>query len=883
MSNSKEDVGRITELQARLKEAEQDLRAMRERRVHAPGNVETESSPPPVPVAERLCCAVVESMSEAAVVVGDDGTIIYENGRFAEMLRMPPDDVVGLKLRDVFPEGERAKFESIFGRGSERGGKGEFTIAAKDGSLLPVCVSCRKVQTTGTEGVCLIITDMAVRKRAEKALRNSHDDLEKRVKERTGELTTANEQLKREAREREQAEIGLRERGEHFRLLIENALDMVMVLKGDGTITYAGPSVKRVLGYSPKSLVNRNFLDFVHPAGRDAVAERFVEAGRIPGFTMTLDASLKRKDGGWRTVEMISRNLLHDAKVAGIVVNGRDVTERKQIEEKLRRMRLELERRVEERTAELRAAYQRLEVEIREHKEAEEGRTRLATAIEQGGDCVIITDSRGVVQYVNPAFEKVSLYSREEITGRRFDVLRGAGEEDAFWEDMWHMLGAGNVWTGRLVNRKKDGSFYEVERTVSPIRDKADAITNYVAVERDMTEQAGLDVELRQAQKMQAIGTLAGGIAHDFNNILAAMIGFTELALDDLEEDSRAKKHLEHVRTAGYRGRELVKQILTFSRQGEQEKKPVQVVPIVREVLKLMRALLPSTVEIRPRVETEEGIILADPVQIHQLLINLCTNAGQALKAGKGVLEVRVSDFILSDPADAPYPDMEPGPYLKLSVSDTGAGIDDLIKDRIFEPFFTTRESGAAGMGLSVVYGIVKSHQGAITVNSAPGRGSTFAVYFRKLKDAQASATEEHGKSAAAAEPAKGKRRILFVDDEEALVEVGKQMLERLGYEVVAEKDSVRALKQFQRDPGKFDLVITDQTMPNMTGIELAKRMMSIKKDIPIILCTGFSEVISSESAKAMGIREFVMKPIIKNEMAETIRRVIADAEGTPG
>ncbi len=701
------------------------------------------------------------------------------------------------------------------------------------------------------------------------------------AEERTEDLTAANERLKKEAGEREQAEIGLREREEHFRLLIENALDMVMVLKGDGTIKYAGPSVKRVLGYSPKSLVNKNFLDFVHPAGRDAVAERFVEAGRMPGFTMTLDAPLKRKDGGWRTVEMISRNLLHDAKVAGIVVNGRDVTERKQIEEKLRRMYDELERRVEERTAELTDAYQRLEVEIREHKEAEAERTRLATAIEQGGDCVIITDSRGVVQYVNPAFEKVSLYSREEITGRKFDVLRGY-EQDAFWEDMGHVLEAGNVWTGRLVNRKKDGSTYEVERTISPIRDKAGAITNYVAVERDMTQQAGLEMELRQAQKMQAIGTLAGGIAHDFNNILAAMIGFTELALDDLEEGGRARKNLEHVRNAGYRGRDLVKQILTFSRQGEQEKKPVQVAPIVREVLKLMRALLPSTVEIRPRVDTEDGIILADPVQIHQLLINLCTNAGQAMKAGKGVLEVRVSDFILSDPADAPYPDMNPGPYLKLSVSDTGAGIDDLIKDRIFEPFFTTRESGSAGMGLSVVYGIVKSHQGAITVSSAPGRGSTFAVYFRKLKGAQPTAAEERAKPAAV-EPVKGKRRILFVDDEEALVEIGKQMLERLGYEVVAEKDSVRALKQFQRDPAKFDLVITDQTMPNMSGIELAKRMMSIKKDIPVILCTGFSEMISSESAKAMGIREFVMKPIIKNEMAEIIRRVMADQEGAAG
>ncbi len=665
---------------------------------------------------------------------------------------------------------------------------------------------------------------------------------------------------------------------EHFRLLIENAPDMVIVLKGDGTITYAAPSVKRVLGYSPKSLVNKNLLDFVHSSARENVAERLVEAGRITGFTMTLDVSLKRKDGGWRIVEMIGRNLLHDTKVAGIVVNGRDVTERKQMEGKLRLMHDEMERRVEERTVELRAAYERLGVEIRGHNEAEAERTRLATAIEQGGDCVIITDSRGMVQYVNPAFEKVSLYSREEITGRKLDVLR-RDEQDALWEDMWHMLEAGNVWTGRLDNRKKNGGAYEVERTMSPIRDNGGAITNYVAVERDMTQLAGLETELRQAQKMQAIGTLAGGIAHDFNNILAAMIGFTELALDDLEGDGRARKHLEHVRNAGYRGRDLVKQILTFSRQGEQEKKPVQVAPIVREVVKLMRALLPSTVEIRPMIDTEEGIILADPAQIHQLLINLCTNAGQAMKTGKGVLEVKVSDFVLSDPADAPYPDMDPGPYLKLSVSDTGAGIDDLIKDRIFEPFFTTKESGGAGMGLSVVYGIVKGHQGAITVGSVPGRGSTFTVYFRRLRDTHSPAAGERAKSAVV-QQVKGKRRILFVDDEEALVEIGKQMLERLGYEVVAEKDSVRALKHFQRDPTKFDLVITDQTMPNMSGIELAKRMMSIKKDIPVILCTGFSEVISSESAKAMGIREFVMKPIIKKEMAEVIRRVIADQEG---
>lgn len=671
---------------------------------------------------------------------------------------------------------------------------------------------------------------------------------------------------------REHAEKDQGESGEHFRTLIENSLDLMMVLKEDGTVAYAGPSLERILGYRRRDSSNRGFLEFVDEKDRERLRDRIVQSAKIAGSTFSLDLNMRRKDGAWRTFEIIGKHLPNDPKVKGIIVNGRDVTERKQMEEKLRRMNNELEARVEERTAELRNAHERLEREIREHRESEEERARMATAIEKGGDCVIITDPEGVIQYVNPAFEKASLYSREEITGRDFSFLKVEGPDGSIWSDMWDTLKEGNVWAGRITNRKKDGSAYAVERTMSPIRDGAGRLMNYLVVERDMTEQVGLEAELRQAQKMQAIGTLAGGIAHDFNNILAAMIGFTELALDDVEQESPAVRHLQQVRKAGHRGRDLIKQILTFSRQAEGEKKPVQVVPIVREVLKLMRASLPSTIEIRPIIEAEGGLIFADAVQIHQLLINLATNAGQALRGGKGALEARVRDFTFSDASDAPHPDMEPGSYVKISISDTGSGIDEVIKERIFEPFFTTRQTESAGMGLSVVYGIVKSHNGAITVSSAPGKGATFTVYFRKLKEAV------HTEKARPVHISKGKGRILFVDDEEALVEIAKQMLERLGYEVVAEKDSVKALKQFQRDPAKFDLVITDQTMPNMTGIELAKKLMSIKKDLPIILCTGFSEVISPESAKAIGIREFVMKPIIKNEMEETISRILTGA-----
>jgi PAS domain S-box-containing protein len=658
----------------------------------------------------------------------------------------------------------------------------------------------------------------------------------------------------------------------NYKPLAENNPDMMLVVREDATIVYAAPSFKRLLGHGPRESVGRSLLDHIAPEAKEKVDNRLRQAAAIPGHTLSFDVDLHTKKGSWRTVEVVARNMLHVPDIGGLILNGRDITERIKEQERLRKDCDELEARVRERTAELRQAYERLEKEIGARQEADEERTRLSTAIERGGDCVIITDRSWRIQYVNPAFEKISLYAREDITGHPLETLQN-NENARFWSEMWNALKSGVGWTGRTTNARKDGSTYEVERTISPIKDDKGVVTNFVSVERDMTKQEGLEAELRHAQRMQAIGTLAGGIAHDFNNILAAMIGFTELAIDDVEDNARAVRHLEQVRKAGYRGRELVKQILTFSRQSEQEKKPVQVAPIVREVAKLIRASLPSSIDVRLRMDTEEAIILADPVQIHQLLINLCTNAGQAMRSRSGVLEVRVSDFSLDSLGDPPHPDMEPGPYVKLSVSDTGPGIDSLIKDRIFEPFFTTRRE-SAGMGLSVVYGIVKSHNGAITTSSAPGRGSTFTVYFSKVKPLANEVV------AAPAKPTKGKGRILFVDDEEALVEIAKQMLERLGYEVTAENDSLKALKQFQRDPEKFDLVITDQTMLNMTGIELAKKLMTIKKDIPIILCTGFSEVISPETAKALGIREFVMKPIIKNEMAATIRRVIDTGQG---
>jgi two-component system cell cycle sensor histidine kinase/response regulator CckA len=371
---------------------------------------------------------------------------------------------------------------------------------------------------------------------------------------------------------------------------------------------------------------------------------------------------------------------------------------------------------------------------------------------------------------------------------------------------------------------------------------------------------------------MEAIGTLAGGIAHDFNNILAAMMGYAELASLDAPEGSKANMRWQEVLKAGLRARDLVQQILTFSRQSSQERKPVEIGPIVKETLKLLRASLPSTVEIRQHVESNADVIETDPTQIHQVLMNLCTNAAHAMRESGGILEVSLNKVDMEEPTTTPYPDLHAGPYVRLSVSDTGHGIPPQLLKRIFDPYFTTKPVGeGTGLGLAVVHGIVKSHGGEITVSSKPGKGTTFHVYLPGTDGPKEVAASQR------VEPYRLGRQecLLLIDDEQALVEVGKQMLEHLGYRVIVRTSSVEALELFRNQPEKFDLVITDMTMPNMTGDKLAREMMGIRPGMPIILCTGFSEHIAEEKVKKIGIREFVMKPLVMSDLSKTIRRVL--------
>jgi len=508
--------------------------------------------------------------------------------------------------------------------------------------------------------------------------------------------------------------------------------------------------------------------------------------------------------------------------------------------------------------------------DITQRKQAEEERNRLAIAIEQAAESVFITDRDEMIQYVNPAFERITGYRREDAIGQTPRILESGNHGALFYKQMRDTLIRGNAWHGRVVNRKKDGSLYEADATISPVLDKSGKITNFVYIKRDITNEIELERRLFQAQKMESIGTLAGGIAHDFNNILFSLYGYTELALDDAERGTPLHANLQEVLIAAHRAGDLVKQILTFSRQVDQKLKPLKIQMVVREALKLIRSSLPSTIEINQNISNTCGLVMADATQIHQVAMNLLTNAFHAMEDQGGKLDVTLKeiDLYMDDLKD---PAMLPGSYVCLTVADTGAGIDKSIIDRIFEPYFSTKEKDkGTGLGLAMVHGIVKSYGGDLSVYSEPGKGSAFHVYLPVIQ------TQVETKETQVVSPVKGgKERILLVDDEEQIVRMSQQMLERLGYQVTARTSSIETLEAFRAAPDKFDLVITDTTMPNMTGIELARKLMEIRFDIPIIICTGFSEKISPDKAAAMGIRGYVMKPIVKSELAKKIREVL--------
>jgi len=488
--------------------------------------------------------------------------------------------------------------------------------------------------------------------------------------------------------------------------------------------------------------------------------------------------------------------------------------------------------------------------------------------VENANDAIFVAQD-GVIKFPNRKTEELTGYSAEELTTiPLIDIIHSNDRAKVIERHKRRLMGANPVstYSFKIVNKSGFEKTVQLNAVLIQWENKL-ATLNFV---RDITQQKQLEVRLQQSQKREAVGTLTGGIAHDFNNILSVIVGNAELALDDVPAWNPAYFNIKEIKIASQRAAGIVNQLLSFSRKTDQAFKPILLKTVIIDVLKLLRSTIPSSIEIRRNMPLTDETILADPIQIHQVLMNLCINASHEMEQTGGVLEISIDNVALGEEAGYIYPDLRKGNYVKLTVRDTGPGIDPKIIDRIFDPYFTTKEVGkGSGMGLSVAHGIVINHNGAITVDSQPGKGTTFNIFFPK-------ATEKPERETKPTDlfPL-GIEKILFVDDDKLIVNVTGEMLKRLGYKVQTKTNPNEALELFQSKPDQFDLVITDMTMPQMTGVKLAEKLKEVRFDIPIIICTGYSSLINEEKAKKMGIAAYVMKPLEMNDIAKTIRKVL--------
>ena len=639
---------------------------------------------------------------------------------------------------------------------------------------------------------------------------------------------------------RKEAEEALRTSEEKHRFIAENVNDVIWQVDSGGRFVYVSPSVRRLAGYEPEEMTGKSASIFMPDHSRsmiEGLLSRGQAAAKEAPLGPTLELEFAAKDGSPIPIEV--KFTCHTNR------SGEPLS------------------------------YQGVARDIRDRKRAEQELLRLVAAIEHAAEAFCVVSPDGVIEYVNKAFCAQGGYRKGELVGNKAVLWIGESVEPSVAEGIWDTVRAGDTWSGRLTRKKKDGSLYQIEGSIVPIKDETGSITSYAAVTRDITERLLLQEELQQSQKMEAMGALAGGIAHDFNNILAAIMGNAELALEDIPADSPIHRNLEGVLKAGMRGRDLVKQILAFTRKTRTEKRRVPLAPLVKETHDLLRASIPATIDMSLSVNAVSDSVEADPVQIQQVLLNLATNAADAIGGAGGKMETRL--FNASFGADDKLPDksMSPGDYVVLAVSDTGCGMTEQVKKRVFEPFFSTKKPGrGTGMGLAVVYGIVKDSSGFITISSKPGDGSTFTVYFPRAKPAP------KGRAGGKGAIQQGrKERLLFVDDEEPIVQIGIRMLGRLGYDVTATQSSVEALRIFTLDPNAFDLVITDQTMPGLTGTLLVEELRKVRPDIPVILCSGRADLMSPHQAKKLGIAAYVAKPFSREELARALQVVLGERE----
>ncbi|MBN2012700.1 PAS domain S-box protein [candidate division KSB1 bacterium] len=632
---------------------------------------------------------------------------------------------------------------------------------------------------------------------------------------------------------RKEMEYIIRESEEQFRTYVESSPTPIFIVNTNAKYQFVNQAACDLLGYSANELLTMTTRDVVYPLPNgetNTVFKTLLETGRIRD-----ELVLKHRNGSKVDVIINAVKLTSDSYIGFC----EDITERKQIEQQLRNNLQFLE-----------------------------------TLVDTIPNPLFYLDRKGIIRGCNTAFaSQIIGASKNELIGANVFKL-----SDSIAKELMNIYRNNNYELGNHTRDQRleshircaDGTIREFMFNKAIYTDFSGSVAGLVGILIDLTQLRQLENQLRHSQKMEAIGTLAGGVAHDFNNILTPIMGYADLIMQEFPAMSSTHDDVKHILTAAHRAKELVEQILAFSRETRPERKPLKLHLIVKEVLKLLKPTLPATIEIRTDIDSHTDTILADPSQMHQMMMNLCTNAYQAIGLDRGMLEISLHQIDVNPQSDMKFRNFQAKPYVRLTIRDTGIGIDPQTINRIFEPFFTTKEVGkGSGLGLSVVHGIVKNHNGEIMVSSEVGKGTTFHIFLPVIEK-EPEQRIEHAKQVVG-----GSERILFVDDEEAIVKITARLLTKYGYHITSRTSSLEALKLLEMNPDAFDIIITDLTMPDMTGVEFAGQAKSIRPDIPVILISGYSEILSSEMQMQSSIDEIVIKPIVTRDLCEKIRKVL--------
>jgi len=511
------------------------------------------------------------------------------------------------------------------------------------------------------------------------------------------------------------------------------------------------------------------------------------------------------------------------------------------------------------------------------HKKKKKQHKKYRNLVESTHDQIWSIDINGQLTFVNKAITEILGYEVCEIINKPITFLVHPDDKKKIIELFFLSIDKKCGWKN-VVNRwiHKDGSLRFIESSATPIIDSNGVLIGFNGVDRDITDRKKMESEALQAKKLESMGVLSGGIAHHFNNILSIILGNSELALEEIPKFSHLYYYVNNIKTASLKASAIIKQLISFCQKNDPIMKPNKASLMIDESIKLLRTIIPGTIEIRYYCKTTKDVILADPQQINQLIMNICVNATPFMEADGGLIEITIDNLLVNKIYSNSYTEFKSGNYVQISVRDTGSGIDPDIIGKIFDPFFSTKEIGKGfGLGLSIVYGIVKEHNGIIKADSKPGEGTIFKIFFPEYKGESKIEIDEQEKQNEKESSLKGKENILFIDDLEDITLFTKDLLEHLGYQVKSTTDPREAINIFINKPDMFDLVISDMDMPHMTGITLFEKMRQIRNDIPFILCTGYSELINEETAKKLGISDFVMKPIVIHKFAKIIRNVL--------